>query len=87
MNIRYHRKFEKQYVKLPEKTRKIVKTKIKRFFDNPNHPSLQNHQLQGVMSALRAFSITDDIRIIFQEFENYTFIIFLKIGTHDQVYE
>lgn len=34
----------------------------------------------------RSFSVTGDMRIIFEEHENYTMVLMLDVGTHNQVY-
>lgn len=38
------------------------------------------------MKGKRAFSVTGDMRIIFEEFDDYVLVIMLDIGTHAQVY-
>lgn len=46
---------------------------------------LNDHALIGSMAGKRAFSVTADIRVIYEEIEEA--IIFLDIGTHAQIYE
>ncbi len=46
---------------------------------------LDDHPLTGNMIGRRSFSITGDIRVIYQETTEAT--IFLDIGRHAQVYE
>lgn len=45
---------------------------------------LNDHGLTGDLQGRRSFSITGDIRVFYVEFEDK--IIFLDIGTHNQVY-
>lgn len=45
---------------------------------------LSDHALTGKKTGLRAFSISGDIRVIYQETDDA--FIFLDIGTHNQVY-
>lgn len=45
---------------------------------------LNDHALSGNLQGKRAFSITGDIRVIYVELEDR--LIFLDIGTHNQVY-
>jgi len=45
---------------------------------------LNDHSLTGKFRGKRAFSITGDIRVIYEETE--AAFIFLDIGTHNQVY-
>lgn len=45
---------------------------------------LHDHALTGKLAGKRAFSMAGDIRIIYIELEDS--IVFLDIGTHNQVY-
>jgi addiction module RelE/StbE family toxin len=45
---------------------------------------LKDHPLKGGMKGKRAFSIADDVRVVYEETEE-AFII-LDIGSHNQVY-
>jgi addiction module RelE/StbE family toxin len=87
MQIIFHKRFKKQFLKFPKRLQlKIEKTLIL-FEKNPQHISLKNHVLSGKMKDTRAISVNGDIRIIFQEFEHYTLVIILNIGGHEQVYK
>jgi len=87
MKIIAHRIFNKQFKKLPQKIKDKTEKTIQVFSKNPRHLSLKNHALTGRMKALRAISVTGNIRIVFQEFDNYIVVIFLSIGGHDNVYK
>lgn len=67
--------------------REKVNFAIERFSKNPFDPLLRNHSLSGGMKNFHSFSVTADIRIIFEEFDSYTFVIMIDIGNHDQVYK
>jgi addiction module RelE/StbE family toxin len=60
--------------------------RVKMFSRNPAHPVLCDHSLQGQMKSYRAFSITNDIRIVYQIIDDQA-VKFVDIGTHDQVYK
>ena len=64
---------------------KVIET-IEIFSKNPSHSVLRNHALRGAMLGKRAISVTGDVRIIFQEFDDYLVVVFLNVGTHNQVY-
>ena len=88
MKIKLHPRFEKSYrnrilpnKKLVEQTRK----RIALFSENPMHPLLQNHALTGVKQGLRSFSVTGDIRVVYQPSGDDE-AIFFDIGSHNQVY-
>lgn len=59
---------------------------IKRFSTDPFHPLLRNHALTGHMKGKRAFYVSANVRIIFEELDGYTLILFLDIGSHEMVY-
>lgn len=58
---------------------------IKLFKKNPRDTRLRNHKLSGKMAGQFAFSITDDIRIIYKITGKNT-VRFLAIGPHEKVY-
>ena len=86
MNIQYHRVFTKRFKKLPKKLKSKTLETITRFTNDPHDKLLRNHSLKGSQQKRRAISVTGDVRIIFEEYENYTFVLMLDIGTHNQVY-
>ena len=86
MKISFHRRFDKQFTKLPAPIKKKVIFAIEKFSLDPFDFSLRNHPLHGKLVGKRAFSVTGDIRIIFEEWEGYTLVLFLGMGTHSQVY-
>lgn len=60
--------------------------RLKIFCKDTNSPILRDHQLTGEMSKNRAFSITDDVRVVYQIVDDNT-VEFFDIGTHEQVYK
>ena len=52
------------------------------FKNNPLHPSLRLHGLQGKLNGLWPISITGGYRIIFEREPNGD-ILFISIGKHD----
>lgn len=65
--------------------RHLIYQKIQWFCKNPNDTRLANHALHKRLSGKWAFSITDDIRIIYS-FRGKNTVRFLAIGTHREVY-
>lgn len=86
MILRFSSKYTKRYRKLPDSLQEKVDNVIREFYKNPFAPSLQNHKLKGKMSYARAILVGYDFRIVFQEFDNYTLVLMLDLGTHNQVY-
>lgn len=87
IKLEYHKDFQKAYKKLiksnPRLKDKII-SRLHLFLDNPKNFLLKDHALVGEMEELRSFSITSDIRIIYVRYNDL--IVFLDIGTHNQVY-
>jgi len=69
--------------KQPQLFKKIQK-QLKLFKINIHHPSLRTHKLQGNLSNTWSISIEGNIRLIYVIKNNEA--IFLKIGSHDEVY-
>lgn len=86
MKIIPQKRYLKHFSKLPEELKFRTKYTIRIFEANPFDIRLHNHGLAGDMNGVRAISVTSDIRIIFQEFYYYKIVLFLDIGTHNQVY-
>ena len=86
MKIVFQKPFRKSLEKLAPKLRAKVQEAVLNFTQNPFDRSLHNHPLKGSMVGLRSFSVTGDMRIIFEEYENYTLVLMLDVGTHNQVY-
>lgn len=88
MKIRLHPRFKKAYKNRIKPNKKLItqmEERINRFKNNPRDPILKNHPLKGQKEALRAFSITGDIRVIYQPISEGE-VIFIDIGSHNQVY-
>ena len=86
MILKLHRDFKKSFEKLPTKHQDKVNEILDQFLENPNDRTLRNHELKGKLNGKRAISVTGDLRIIFQEFEDYTVVLLSDVGTHSQVY-
>ncbi|MEK7634018.1 MAG: type II toxin-antitoxin system mRNA interferase toxin, RelE/StbE family [Patescibacteria group bacterium] len=87
MKIEFYTGFIKNYNKRFGKNKKIKIRFIERtklFQNDHRNPLLKNHPLKGKKLNQRAFSVTGDIRVIYQ-IVNGT-IYFVDIGTHNQVY-
>lgn len=88
--IQRTRKFEKSFAKLNTKTQKIFIKKLRIFIDDEYTPSLRTHRLKGKLKDHYAFSVTDDIRAIYekrlQRAEEVLIFKFVDIGGHNKVY-
>ena len=64
---------------------RIVSEKMELFRNNPQDTRLRNHALKKRMKGRWAFSITLDIRIVYEWLGENT-VRFLTIGNHKDVY-
>jgi mRNA-degrading endonuclease YafQ of YafQ-DinJ toxin-antitoxin module len=63
----------------------VVERHIRLFRTNPADTRLADHVLHKRLAGRRAFSVTDDIRIVYR-WTSKTTVQFLAIGTHKDVY-
>lgn len=86
MNITFHKSFQKSYKKLDSKIQKKVDSAIHKFRANPFDRTLYNHPLTGKLQGKRAFSVTGDMRVVFEEYNDYVLVVMIDVGSHSQVY-
>jgi len=88
MQITYEAAFKRDYKKWkkqnPSKDRLLIQV-ISLFIQDPFHPLLKTHKLEGNLKDCYAFTVEYDLRIIFY-FEDASHAVFLSLGSHDQVY-
>jgi len=65
MQIETTKKLDKQYKKLPVKIQKVFGVRTGLFITERNNPFLNIHKLSGNFKGLWSFSVTADIRVIF----------------------
>lgn len=85
MKITFHKIFEKQYKKFPDKIRQRVKERNPLFEKDPYNPILNNHALNGKYMGYRSISVTGNIRIIYKFLDKDT-ALFSEIGNHSELY-
>lgn len=64
---------------------KRFRQKLKLFIQDQSNPELFDHALKEKLKGCRAFSVSYDLRVVYQE--NPKSIILIDIGTHPQVYQ
>lgn len=78
-------KFERNYKKLPTAIKVKAEEKEKIFVQNPFDSRLQTHKLHGKNRNLWAYSVDNRYRIKFIFLDDQR-VLYLDIGTHDEVY-
>lgn len=84
MIIRLHKNFKKQFNKLTESHKRKFRERRDIFLQDEFSPILNNHALKGMYKGYRSINVTGDIRVIFKREDQY--IIFVKIGSHSELY-
>ncbi|MEK7110150.1 MAG: type II toxin-antitoxin system YafQ family toxin [Patescibacteria group bacterium] len=89
MNIKFGKKFAKQYSKAPQKIKKTFDNRLEIFKEQPFHPLFNNHFLTGGYLHSCSINITGDWRAIYSEAlgKDGKVAIFLTLGTHSQLYK
>jgi addiction module RelE/StbE family toxin len=85
--IKQNKVFQKHFQSRIAPHKKLTQqftARLELFINGEGGRPLNDHLLKGSKQGLRAFSVSSDIRVIYTEDESE--IIFLDIGTHNQVY-
>lgn len=86
MQVIIHKKFLKQFRKLPRSIQEAFRLRRDVFFLNPTDPLLHVHELYGSLSGYKSFNVNADIRVVFKEISK-EIIMFTAIGSHSELYE
>lgn len=89
VKIDFTGRFNTMYSAVLEKNPELEEEVFKRvnwFRHRPDDERLDNHALRKRMKGKWAFSITDDIRIVY-EWKTKNVARFLSIGGHEKVYD
>ena len=86
MEILFSRRFIKRYAKLTRENKERVDTVIDIFQRNPFDARLVNHKLTGSRKDMRAVWAGYDLRLLYVEQNGYLIVLFVDVGTHDEVY-
>jgi mRNA-degrading endonuclease YafQ of YafQ-DinJ toxin-antitoxin module len=79
--------FDKNFIRAIRSNTKLrlkFYSRVNLFQQHRSHHLLHDHKLKGKLNAYHAFSITGDVRVIYEEHSDH--YRFVDIGTHAQVY-
>jgi len=62
----------------------MLRAALRRFAADPRDPLLRTHKLKGDLESYWAFSVDDDLRVLFRWEGDIAFLVHL--GTDDEVY-
>jgi mRNA-degrading endonuclease YafQ of YafQ-DinJ toxin-antitoxin module len=77
-------RFIRRAKKLKEPHASLLRAALRRFAVDPQDPLLRTHKLKGELSAYWAFSVDDDLRVLFRWNGEEAFLV--NLGSHDEVY-
>ena len=62
----------------------MLRAALRRFAADSLDPLLRTHKLKGELDRYWAFSVDDDLRVLFRWEGDEAFLV--SLGTHDEVY-
>ena len=62
----------------------MLRAALRRFAADPQDPLLRTHKLKGELADYWAFTVDDDLRVVFRWEGEEAFLV--NIGSHDEVY-
>lgn len=85
MLVKFHRDFEKKYLKLIVSQKAQLKERLNLFIRDEFDPLLNNHPLKGVYNGYRSINITGDVRAIYKHLAKDA-VVFIALGKHSELY-
>jgi mRNA-degrading endonuclease YafQ of YafQ-DinJ toxin-antitoxin module len=77
-------RFLRKAKKLKDPPAAMLRAALRRFAADPQDPLLRTHKLKGELAEYWAFSVDDDLRVLFRWDGDVAFLV--NLGSHDQVY-
>jgi mRNA interferase YafQ len=77
-------RFLRKAKKLKEPQAAMLRAALRRFAADPRDPLLRTHKLKDEIAEYWAFSVDDDLRVLFRWDGEVAFLV--NLGLHDQVY-
>ncbi len=86
MKIEYHKKFIKKFVKLPVKIQLKFYERLSLFETNISAPILNDHFVGHIYPHWRSINVTGNYRALYENIDT-DIVIFMRIGTHSELYK
>lgn len=84
MRVLASSRFLRRARKLRPPRDELLRAVLRRFGADPFDPLLRTHKLKGDLSGYWAFSVDDDLRVLFRWDGDTCFVV--AIGGHDEIY-
>ena len=85
MEIHLHKTFKKQFKKLSPKIKRNYFERVELFLKDSSHELLCNHSVGYIYPNWRSINITGNYRVLFEP-QDDNVVMFMKIGTHSELY-
>lgn len=76
-------RFRRRARKLKPPQDELLRAALRRFAADPRDPLLRTHELKGDLRDYWAFSVDDDLRVLFRWDGEVCFLV--NLGSHDEV--
>ena len=77
-------KFKRRARKLKPPRDELLRAALRRFAADPSDRLLRTHKLKGDLAGYWAFSVDEDLRVLFRWEGDACFLV--SLGSHDEVY-
>lgn len=84
MRVSVSNRFLGRAKKLKEPQASMLRAALRRFAADPQDPLLRTHKLKGDLADYWAFSVDDDLRVVFRWEGEEAFLVI--VGSHDEVH-
>ena len=84
MRLTASSRFLRKSKKLREPQASMLRAALRRSAVEPMDPLLRTHELKGDLDHYWAFSVDDDLRVLFRWDGDEAFLV--NLGSHDEVY-
>jgi mRNA-degrading endonuclease YafQ of YafQ-DinJ toxin-antitoxin module len=76
-------RFRRRAGKLDGRRSALLRAALRRFVIDPGDPLLRIHKLKGDLAGYGAFTVDDDLRVLFRWDGDVAFLV--NLGSHDEV--
>lgn len=84
MKVTASSRFLRRAKKLREPHAEMLRAALRRFATDPQDPLLRTHKLKGELAGYWAFSVDEDLRVLFRWEGDEAFLV--NLGSRDEVY-
>jgi mRNA-degrading endonuclease YafQ of YafQ-DinJ toxin-antitoxin module len=77
-------RFTRRAGKLDARRAVLLRAALRRFAADPRDPLLRTHKLKGDLADYWAFSVDDDLRVLFRWDGEVAFLV--NLGSHDEIH-